>query len=154
VHKLALLLVFVPLLAAGTGKQVFENRCAACHGADARGSGKGPGLAANPHLAGQSAEQLRAIIQRGFPTSGMPPFDLPAAELDAVAAYIRELNAGVRPAAPAAKRTRWPSPQPGDWLTYNGHLSANRYSPLKQINTANAAALKLKWLFPIPGFCL
>ena len=84
----------------------------------------------------------------------MPPVDLPAADLDAVAAYVRDLNAGVRPASPSAKRTQWPSPQPGDWLTYNGDPSANRYSPLKQINTTNAAALKLKWLFPIPAFGL
>src|ERR1035437_7530569 len=48
----------------------------------------------------------------------------------------------------------WGAPQPGDWLTYNGNKSANRYSPLKQITTANVSALKLKWVFPIPYFGL
>jgi PQQ-dependent dehydrogenase (methanol/ethanol family) len=147
--RLAFSLLCVPLLASAGGKEVFQNRCATCHGSDARGTGKGPGLAANPRLAGQSAEQLRAVIRQGFPASGMPPFDLPAAELDAVAAYVRELNAATLPVAPAQKRLHWPAPQPGDWLTYNGSLSANRYSALKQIDTANVAALKLKWLFPI-----
>jgi len=39
-------------------------------------------------------------------------------------------------------------------LTYNGNVSANRYSPLKEINTANVASLKLKWIFPIQYFGL
>ncbi len=54
----------------------------------------------------------------------------------------------------AARRITWGAPQPGDWLTYNGNDSANRYSPLKQINTSNVSSLKLKWIFPIPYFGL
>jgi PQQ-dependent dehydrogenase (methanol/ethanol family) len=148
-------LLLVPLVAGGSGTGVFAKHCAGCHGSDARGTGKGPGLAANPGLAGRSAVELRAVIQRGFPDSGMPPFDLPAAELDAVAAYVHDLNAGVQPAAAAvSRRVTWRDPQPGDWLTYNGNLSANRYSELKQIDTANVGRLQLKWLFPIPHFGL
>jgi PQQ-dependent dehydrogenase (methanol/ethanol family) len=148
-------LLFVPLLMGSAGTEVFAHHCAGCHGSDARGTGKGPGLAANPRLAGQSGAELRAVIQRGFPDSGMPPFDLPAAEIDAVATYIHELNAGVQPSAVAgSRRVTWRDPQPGDWLTYNGDLSANRYSELKQIDTANVGGLQLKWLFPIPHFGL
>jgi len=33
------------------------------------------------------------------------------------------------------------NPQPGDWLTYNGKLSGNRYSELKQINAGNVNKL-------------
>jgi PQQ-dependent dehydrogenase (methanol/ethanol family) len=143
-----------PLLAAQTGAKVFAGHCAACHGSDARGTGKGPGLAANPRLAGQSVIDLRALIQRGFPDAGMPAIDLPAAQLDAVAAYIRELNAGTQPAAPGTRRIIWHDPQPGDWLTYNGNLSANRYSELKQIDTTNVSRLRLEWLFPISYFGL
>jgi len=138
-----------------SGPEVFGRHCAGCHGSDARGTGKGPGLAANPRLAGQSAVELRATIQRGFPASGMPSFDLPAAELDAVARYIHDLNAGAQPVAPGGgRRVTWREPGPGDWLTYNGSLSANRYSELKQIDTANVSKLQLKWLFPIPHFGL
>jgi PQQ-dependent dehydrogenase (methanol/ethanol family) len=153
--RLGLGLLFAALLAGSSGPTVFADHCAACHGSDARGSGKGPGLAASPRLTNQSADGLRAIIQRGFPDSGMPPFELPAEELDAVAGYIHDLNVGVRPAAAdPSHRVTWHDPQPGDWLTYNGDVSANRYSELKQINTANVAGLQLKWLFPIPHFGL
>jgi PQQ-dependent dehydrogenase (methanol/ethanol family) len=147
-------LLSLPLL-AGTGQQLFQSRCAGCHGSDARGSGKGPGLAANPRLSQQTSRQLRAIIQRGFPDSGMPAFKLPDAELDAVAAFVHDLNRGnpLR-ASRQAKAVKWGPPQPGDWLTYNGNLSANRYSTIAQIDTANVAALRLKWIFPISHFGL
>ncbi|MFN7995950.1 MAG: PQQ-binding-like beta-propeller repeat protein [Bryobacteraceae bacterium] len=155
IRKVAPFLLCLPLLAATEGKEVFASRCAGCHGQDARGTGKGPGLAANPHLAGHSREQLRSVIRNGFPNSGMPAFDLPAPELEAIAGYVHDLNANVRAAGtPASKRVTWGNPQPGDWLTYNGDVSANRYSPLKEINSANAGSLKLKWIFPIPYFGL
>ncbi len=152
--RIAVFFVLVRLLAGGVGEDVFHEHCAACHGKDARGSGKGPGLAANPRLAGQSAEQLRAIIQRGFPASGMPAIELPVAELNAVASYVRELNAGTQSALAAGRRVTWHDPQPGDWLTYNGNLNANRYSELREIDTANVSHLRLQWLFPIPYFGL
>ena len=104
-------------------------------------------------------EQLRAYLERGNAGAGMPSFaDLPAADLLSLARYLRRMNADtiLNPAAgnePTRKMT-WGTPQPGDWLTYNGNDSANRYSPLKQITTANVASLKLKWVFPIPYFGL
>ena len=149
-----LTLSLAPLLAATDGPQILASHCASCHGGDARGTGKAPGLAANPRLAGRSAAELRAIIARGFPDTGMPAFDLPAAELDAVAGYVRDLNAGIQPSATDTRPRTWRAPQPGDWLTYNGDLSANRYSALNQINVTNVSRLHLKWLFPIPYFGL
>lgn len=148
------------LLAAGVsqaanGRQVFESHCASCHGGEARGGGKGPGLAANPRLSGKTEEELRALIRAGFPDSGMPPMILPPGDLNAVAAYIRELNAGGKPISVAnTRRVAWGPPQPGDWLTYNGSLSANRYSELAQINTGNVSSLRLRWIFPISQFGL
>ncbi len=41
-------------------------------------------------------------------------------------------------------------PKPGDWPTYNGHLSGNRHSGLSQINTSNASQLGARWMFNIP----
>ncbi|MBV8829854.1 MAG: c-type cytochrome, partial [Acidobacteriaceae bacterium] len=46
------------------------------------------------------------------------------------------------------------NPRPGDWLTYNGNLQANRYSPLSQINTHNIDKMGLKWVLPIEHFGL
>ncbi len=37
--------------------------------------------------------------------------------------------------------------EPQNWLTYSGTYMSQRYSPLTQITTANAANLELKWVF-------
>ena len=126
-------------------QQLFTNLCAACHGEDARGTAKGPGLAMNSRVAGQSEDQLRAYLERGNRGAGMPPFaDLPADDLMSLAKYLRRINADtivgpVTTMEPTRKIT-WGKPQPGDWLTYNGNDSANRYSPLKQISAANVSS--------------
>src|SRR6187401_1899030 len=39
----------------------------------------------------------------------------------------------------------------GDWRTINRDLAANRYSPLKQINTSNVSALKEAWTTSLGG---
>ena len=42
-------------------------------------------------------------------------------------------------------------PKPGEWPSYNGHLSANRHSPLDQINVRNVATLEPKWTHDMGG---
>src|SRR5581483_2688104 len=116
-------------------QQLFVARCAVCHGADAHGTAQAPGLAMNPRVAEQSAEQLQAYIKGGNANAGMPSFaDLSAADLASLARYLKRLNNDkiVTPAAPVRKIEFGP-PQAGDWRTYNGSDSGNRYSPLKQI---------------------
>ncbi len=140
-------------------QQVFASRCAGCHGEEARGTAKAPGLAMNPRVAAQSAEQLRGYLQRGNPGAGMPSFaDVPAGDLADLVRYLRRINANtiLVPMAESgsAPKISWGSPQPGDWLTYNGDYSGNRYSPLEQIRTSNVSSLKLKWVFPISYFGL
>jgi PQQ-dependent dehydrogenase (methanol/ethanol family) len=151
------------LLLALTGQPApppapFTARCATCHGDDARGTARAPGLVLNPRVAVQSAEQLRGYLQRGNPGAGMPAFaDLPAEDLIALARYLRRINVETiipPPAAAPAGTAAWRPPQPGDWRTYNGNDSGNRYSPLAQITRANVASLKLKWVFPMPYFGL
>ena len=136
----------------------FTARCATCHGDEARGTARAPGLVMNPRVAVQSVEQLRAYLQRGNPGAGMPAFaDLPADDLLALARYLRRINVETiipPPAAAPARTVAWGPPQPGDWRTYNGNDSANRYSPLTRITRANVASLKLKWVFPMPYFGL
>ncbi len=41
-------------------------------------------------------------------------------------------------------------PASGEWPGYHGAPSANRHSPLTQINTANATKLKLAWSYSLP----
>ncbi|MBN9663611.1 MAG: PQQ-binding-like beta-propeller repeat protein [Acidobacteria bacterium] len=155
IFALAFSLAGLPL----SGQQPFITHCAACHGQDGRGTAKGPGLAMNPRIAVQTAEQLRSYLERGNVSAGMPSFsDLPPADLQVLARYLLRLNVETivppPPAADAARKTTWGPPQPGDWRSYNGDDSANRYSPLKQITTANVQSLKLKWVFPIQYFGL
>jgi PQQ-dependent dehydrogenase (methanol/ethanol family) len=147
------------LLLLLSAEQLFHDHCASCHGTDARGTAKGPGLAENPRVAQRSAEQLGAFLARGDIGAGMPSFaDLSGKDLMALAKYLRVLNmgtiAGPTPATEPTRKISWGAPQPGDWLTYNGNDSGNRYSPLKQISTANVSSLKLKWVFPIQHFGL
>ena len=42
-------------------------------------------------------------------------------------------------------------PKPGEWPSYNGLLSANRHSPLDQINTRNVASLEPVWTHEMGG---
>src|ERR1700680_1233622 len=89
-RKVLFFLVSAPQLLP---QQLFTDHCAACHGEDARGTAKGPGLAMNPRVAEQSAEQLRAYLERGNIAAGMPSFaDLRADDRMALAAYLRRLN--------------------------------------------------------------
>lgn len=112
----------------------------------------------NQRVAQQTEEQLRAYIKHGNVAAGMPSFpDLPDQDLAALGKYLRRINADtiLTPVAEGdAGKLHWGPPQPGDWLTYNGSNSANRYSALNQINIGNVASLKLKWIFPISYFGL
>ncbi len=76
----------------------FASRCGVCHGADAQGTERGPSLAGARKLRSRSLEQFRSVIRNGIADAGMPPFDLPSAELDALASFVRSLN------LPAAER--------------------------------------------------
>ena len=134
-------------------QEAFISRCAACHGDDARGTAKGPGLAMNPRVAAQSAEQLRAYLERGNTGAGMPSFaDLPAADLVTARAIPAPNQCGhdcrARDHGGARRKITWGPPQPGDWLTYNGNDSANRYSPLKQINGRECVLAEVEMGFP------
>jgi PQQ-dependent dehydrogenase (methanol/ethanol family) len=88
----------------------------------------------------------------------MPPVKASPEQLDNLIAYLSRL-AGVQPGTgkvegPSEARgisfSRILHPRSGDWLTYNGDASGNRYSELTQINTANVSKLGLKWIFSVP----
>ena len=92
-RRLSIWLLTIPtLIWAQEGRQAFTARCSMCHGKDAHGSERGPSLAGNPKVRSRSYDELRGVIRNGIPGSGMPPFNLPAVELDAVAGFVRALS--------------------------------------------------------------
>ena len=80
----------------------------------------------------------------------MPALKSTPKERGDLLAYISRLD-GVpigalttpQPEIPAQSIDAVLRPNPGDWPTYNGNVSANRHSSLDQINTANAGQLQL-----------
>ena len=65
------------------GKMLFEENCAACHGADSL----------KPRMSGWSREQVRASLDK-LPAlnPAMPDYKAPAADKDAMAGYMFSLN--------------------------------------------------------------
>ena len=87
------------------GRQLFESRCAACHGLDGRGGERAPDIATRAAVQRRSDAEIAHIIQAGIPASGMPGFaTLDEGTLKAVVAYLRLLqgktNATKLPGAP------------------------------------------------------
>ncbi|MEZ5401007.1 MAG: PQQ-binding-like beta-propeller repeat protein [Bryobacteraceae bacterium] len=89
-------------------------------------------------------------------SSAMPAAKASGDDLQNLIAYLSGLT-GVKPGtvAPAAPVgggigfDRIVQPRPGDWATYNGNVSGNRYSALDQINAGNVGKLKMQWSFSI-----
>ena len=79
--------------ALAEAQQLYASQCAGCHGADAHGTDRGPGLAASKSVRARPFSQLRTFIRRGAPAAGMPGFDLPPGQLDALTALLLSLNA-------------------------------------------------------------
>lgn len=92
------------------------------------------------------------------PKSLMPTVEASKEELQNLLAYLCQLSG---PKAGASESTEkigtgvsfsdLVDPTPGEWPSYHGRLSGNRYSPLKQIDADNLSALAPKWLFSIPN---
>ena len=47
------------------------------------------------------------------------------------------------------ERLKLADSEPGNWLTYSGNYSAQRYSRLNQINATNVKRLKLAWVYQV-----
>jgi cytochrome c oxidase cbb3-type subunit 3 len=86
-----------------TGRAVFGDNCAACHGRDARGNTGFPNLTTTSWLWGGSPEAIAETIRVGINSahpdsrmSQMPAFGrdgmLPRAEIEKVVAYVRSLS--------------------------------------------------------------
>ena len=74
------------------GQQVFESRCAGCHGLDGRGGERAPDIASSEKTQRRSDDELSRIIARGVPGTGMPAFASLGSSLKNVVAYLRQLQ--------------------------------------------------------------
>jgi putative heme-binding domain-containing protein len=78
----------------GPGAALYRERCAECHGADAKGE-RGPNLTGLliADVGGAMAERVFQTIRTGVPGSIMPPSQAPDDEIRALVAYLRSLSA-------------------------------------------------------------
>jgi putative heme-binding domain-containing protein len=73
------------------GARLYAEQCDRCHGAAGTGV-SGVDLRSGTFRHASSDMQLRNVITNGFPTAGMPPFRLDAADLTGLVAYLRNMN--------------------------------------------------------------
>src|ERR1700674_4947219 len=80
-----------PADAVARGQKQFVVQCASCHAANARGDDNGPDLVRSDIvLDDEQGSLLGPLIRQGRPGSGMPAFDLPDAQIQDLAAFLRE----------------------------------------------------------------
>jgi PQQ-dependent dehydrogenase (methanol/ethanol family) len=90
------------------------------------------------------------------PQSWMPPLPADSPELQNLMAYLsRQTGVKMEPIVSTGEHAGIEfsdilHPKPGEWPSYNGKLSGNRYSELNQINAANVNRLVVKWIFTVP----
>ncbi len=104
-----------------------------------------------------STQSVRSIQQN--PSASLHAIQPAPEEMSNLLAYLATLNKipndGVLPPAPPVgdglSFSAVANPRPGEWPTYNGNVSGNRYSPLTGINASNVARLAPKWMFTLPG---
>ena len=74
-----------------SGKLLFENHCALCHGIDGSG-GRGPSLRRRKLVRGADKEALESLIENGIPPEMPDAWFLSKGEISSVAAYVRTLS--------------------------------------------------------------
>jgi len=150
------------------GVQLFDQHCAACHGANGQGGQMGPTLL--PRVASSDNAALVAFLRAGNPAKGMPPAPIQDAQMPALTSYLRFLARSGGNAASAVQidpENRYASmphitrftpvtdavlldPSPNDWLWFSRTADAQRFSPLDQINRRNIGQLTLAWSKGLP----
>jgi len=80
-----------PSDAVERGKKQFVILCGSCHGTDARGDDNGPDLVRSEIvLDDEQGNLIGPLVRQGRPNDGMPAFDLPNAQIQDLAAFLRE----------------------------------------------------------------
>jgi alcohol dehydrogenase (cytochrome c) len=80
------------------GKRQYQARCVGCHGEDGAGGGHGPSIVDVRRPRATTREAVREVIRKGIPNTAMPPFPIPAAELEAITTYVMSLKAPAKAA--------------------------------------------------------
>jgi PQQ-dependent dehydrogenase (methanol/ethanol family) len=102
-------------------------------------------------------EEIAALTEEEKPL--MPALSATETEKQNLLAYLANLGGGAFQGTAtaddaAALRVAFEDiihPAEGDWPSYHGNLSGNRYSQLNQINKSNIHRLALKWTFRVGG---
>ena len=139
--------------AATQGASVFQQRCAHCHGADARGA-SGPSLL--NFVANSTDWSFLSTVKWGRPGTAMAAQPIEEGEIWRIHAFVRgQARAWAAAAAgrPAVyqplnvthERLLEADKNPGEWLTYSGNLLGHRHSGLTQINATNVSKLRVAW---------
>lgn len=78
---------------AEAGKTAFIASCSGCHGLDATGGDRAPGISAGSDAAKSTDEDLKRVIKNGIAGAGMPPFaSLGDTQISQIVAYLRDLQ--------------------------------------------------------------
>jgi putative heme-binding domain-containing protein len=73
------------------GAKLYTEQCDRCHGTSGTGV-SGVDLRSGKFRNASNDGQLRNVILKGFPTAGMPPFNLDDADLTGLVAYLRNMS--------------------------------------------------------------
>ena len=77
--------------AVAAGAEIFQERCASCHGADASGKGARPSLRTD-RVRGATAGELQWLLRNGSLRKGMPAWSrLPEVQRWELVRYLKEL---------------------------------------------------------------
>ncbi len=143
-------------LAQGSpGEDVFNSRCVNCH-VQAEMAGR-----LKDNWTGKKADELYQRIKTTMPAE--EPGSLTDAQYIAVTGHIlnwTEMGSTgpttqVQQLASitiAPKTSTAPKLPNVEWREFNGNLSAQRYSPLEQINASNVSNLEIAWRWPAGMF--
>ena len=100
--------------AVAAGRILFEQRCRECHGDDAMGGKKGPGLRA-PEIQNAEPGAIFWILTNGVVRKGMPVWSkLPEPQRWQLVSYIKSLGARPANAKPSSPDSS-PPPAAKDW---------------------------------------
>lgn len=135
------------------GGHLFNERCARCHGLDAKGS-IGPSLVRVGFKHGDSDLAIYRVLTDGIPGTAMISPDLSFKERWQVIGYLRTLQIHQNNSAPPPLNVHVSNQQisqaaddPNEWLTYSGSLNGWRYSSLSQLTSANVSQLRIRWVY-------